>query len=124
VLRLPGHGTLPSMMTQMHARDWVAAVRIAARDVASRTPPGQPFYIGGYSTGGTWRCATRSMRSQDERCDARPRAAGLARDRSCRRVAAWRTCSTSSASCRYRAGEGALAGRRVEYDPYKFNSFP
>ena len=53
VLRLPGHGTLPSAMTQMSAADWTAAVRIAARDVASRAPSGQPFYIGGYSTGGT-----------------------------------------------------------------------
>jgi len=53
VLRMPGHGTLPSVMTQMSGADWTAAVRIAARDVASRTPPSQPFYIGGYSTGGT-----------------------------------------------------------------------
>ncbi len=53
VLRLPGHGTLPSMMTEMRTRDWTAAVRIAARDVAGRASGGQPFYIGGYSTGGT-----------------------------------------------------------------------
>jgi alpha-beta hydrolase superfamily lysophospholipase len=53
LLRLPGHGTLPSMMTVMRLRDWTAALRIAARDVAGRTPTGQPFYIGGYSTGGT-----------------------------------------------------------------------
>jgi len=53
VLRLPGHGTFPSAMTQMTLADWTAAVRLAARDVASRTPPGRPFYLGGYSTGGT-----------------------------------------------------------------------
>jgi alpha-beta hydrolase superfamily lysophospholipase len=53
VLRLPGHGTLPSMMTEMSVRDWTAAVRIAARDVASRAPATQPFYLGGYSSGGT-----------------------------------------------------------------------
>ena len=53
VLRLPGHGTLPSMMTEMSTRDWTAAVRIAARDVVLRATAGQPFYIGGYSTGGT-----------------------------------------------------------------------
>jgi alpha-beta hydrolase superfamily lysophospholipase len=53
VLRLPGHGTLPSMMTEMSTRDWTAAVRIAARDVAARAAAGQRFYIGGYSTGGT-----------------------------------------------------------------------
>ena len=53
VLRLPGHGTLPSAMLQMTLADWTTVVRIAARDVAARTPAGQPFYIGGYSTGGT-----------------------------------------------------------------------
>jgi alpha-beta hydrolase superfamily lysophospholipase len=53
VLRLPGHGTLPSMLVRVSTADWVAAVDIAARDVASRLKPGQPFYIGGYSTGGT-----------------------------------------------------------------------
>ncbi len=53
VLRLPGHGTLPSMMTTMSAVDWTAAVRLAARDVAARAPAGQPFYVGGYSSGGT-----------------------------------------------------------------------
>jgi len=53
VLRLPGHGTLPSMMTEMHLRDWDAAVALAARDVAARTPPGAPYYVGGYSTGAT-----------------------------------------------------------------------
>ena len=53
VLRLPGHGTLPSMMTSMSAADWTAALRIAAKDVSARLAPGQPFYIGGYSSGGT-----------------------------------------------------------------------
>ena len=53
VLRLPGHGTLPSMMTSMAAADWTAALRIAARDVSSRVAAGQPFYVGGYSSGGT-----------------------------------------------------------------------
>ncbi|HWS39718.1 MAG TPA: alpha/beta fold hydrolase [Arenimonas sp.] len=53
VLRLPGHGTFPSMMVEMSVKDWNAAVRIAAKDVAKRTPANQPFYIVGHSTGGT-----------------------------------------------------------------------
>ncbi len=53
VLRLPGHGTLPSMMTTMASADWRAAVAIAARDVAARAGSTQPFYAGGFSTGGT-----------------------------------------------------------------------
>lgn len=53
VLRLPGHGTLPSMLTAVSVRDWTAAVRIAAADVAARAPKDRPFYVGGYSSGGT-----------------------------------------------------------------------
>ncbi len=53
VLRLPGHGSLPSMLTRVSVRDWTAAVRLAVRDVAARAPAGMPFYIGGYSSGGT-----------------------------------------------------------------------
>ncbi len=53
VLRLPGHGTLPSGMLGMHYRDWAAAMRVAARDISARLPKDLPFYIAGYSTGGT-----------------------------------------------------------------------
>jgi alpha-beta hydrolase superfamily lysophospholipase len=52
-LRLPGHGTLPSGMVHMTYADWTAAMRVAARDISARLAPGLPFYIGGYSTGGT-----------------------------------------------------------------------
>ncbi|HEX6853488.1 MAG TPA: alpha/beta hydrolase [Candidatus Polarisedimenticolaceae bacterium] len=52
VLRLPGHGALPSGMVRMRLEDWQAAVRIAARDVAARVPPGGRFVVGGFSTGG------------------------------------------------------------------------
>src|SRR5512138_1073053 len=51
VLRLPGHGVLPSGMVHMRLEDWQAAVRLAARDVASRVPPGGRFVVGGFSTG-------------------------------------------------------------------------
>ena len=53
ILRLPGHGTLPSGMMGMHYDDWVAAVHVAARDISARLPTDLPFYIAGYSTGGS-----------------------------------------------------------------------
>ena len=53
ILRLPGHGTLPSGMVGMHHDDWVAAMHVAARDISARLPQGLPFYIAGYSTGGS-----------------------------------------------------------------------
>ncbi len=53
VLRLPGHGLWPAMLTRVDSDDWAAAVRLAAADVAARTPAGRPYYVGGYSTGAT-----------------------------------------------------------------------
>jgi alpha-beta hydrolase superfamily lysophospholipase len=53
ILRLPGHGTLPSGMVGMDYDDWVAAMHVAARDISTRLPKGLPFYIAGYSTGGS-----------------------------------------------------------------------
>jgi alpha-beta hydrolase superfamily lysophospholipase len=52
-LRLPGHGTLPSGMVHMDYEDWAAAMRVAARDISGRLPKERPFYIAGYSTGGS-----------------------------------------------------------------------
>jgi alpha-beta hydrolase superfamily lysophospholipase len=53
VLRLPGHGTVPAGQLQMTLEDWRAAMRIAAHHAASLAAVDQPFYVGGYSTGGT-----------------------------------------------------------------------
>ena len=51
-LRLPGHGTIPGALTQVHWEDWVAASRIGARHVRERAGPTKPFIIAGYSNGG------------------------------------------------------------------------
>lgn len=51
VLRLPGHGTIPSGLTVVRWQDFTAAVRLAARDLTEKSPPGTPFYIIGYSNG-------------------------------------------------------------------------
>ncbi|WP_396627677.1 alpha/beta hydrolase, partial [Luteitalea sp.] len=53
ILRLPGHGTLPSGMVHMEYDDWVAAMHLAARDISTRLPKDLPFYLAGYSTGGS-----------------------------------------------------------------------
>ena len=51
-LRLPGHGTVPEALTQVHWKDWVAASRIGARHVRKRIGKDRPFVIAGYSNGG------------------------------------------------------------------------
>lgn len=51
VPRLPGHGTAPSGLATAAWPDWLAVVRVAARDVAAKAP-GKPFIVVGYSNGG------------------------------------------------------------------------
>lgn len=53
VLRLPGHGTIPSGLRRVRTEDWKAALALGARHIESLLNPDQPFYIGGYSTGAT-----------------------------------------------------------------------
>lgn len=50
-LRLPGHGTLPSGLLDVHWQDWQAAVNLAAHELQQHLQPNQPFYLMGYSNG-------------------------------------------------------------------------
>lgn len=125
VLRLPGHGTLPSMMTSMSARDWTAAVRIAARDVAARVAPGQPFYVGGYSSGGTLVLQYALDALQDNALRRPDRVLLLSPAIELTRVAALAEVidifTLVPIPVLDKARWQAIA---PEFDPYKFNSFP
>ena len=125
VLRLPGHGTLPSMMVEMSYRDWVAAMKIAARDIAAHTGAGQPFYIGGYSTGGTLALlyALDSLNDPDLR---RPdRVLLLSPAIELTPVAALANIIDVASVVPVPVLEKVRWQEIVsEFDPYKFNSFP
>jgi alpha-beta hydrolase superfamily lysophospholipase len=122
VLRLPGHGTLPSAMTQMSAADWTAAVRIAVRDVAARTPSGQPFYLGGYSTGGTLACSTLDALA-DVAAQTRSHPARLAGDEVPEVAVVANVLDMLSIVPLPVLQKVRWQEIGVEYDPYKFNSF-
>ena len=125
VLRLPGHGTLPSMMTSMDARDWTAALRIAAKDVAARVAPGQPFYVGGYSSGGTLALQYALDALQDSALRRPDRVLLVSPAIELARVAALAEIidifSLVPIPVLDKARWQAVA---LEFDPYKFNSFP
>ena len=125
VLRLPGHGTLPSMMTEMHARDWSAAVRLAARDVAARTPPGAPFYVGGYSTGATL-ALDYALRTLSDAAPRRPtRILLLSPAIQLTPAAALANVIDFFSFIPIPVLEKVRWQEVIaEYDPYKFNSFP
>lgn len=51
-LRVPGHGTIPSALLDAEWEDWVAATRLAAREVKRQLGDNANFYMLGYSNGG------------------------------------------------------------------------
>ncbi len=51
-LRLPGHGTAPSMLARAKVKDWVAAVRIAYQHLLETVGAHVPVLVAGYSNGG------------------------------------------------------------------------
>jgi alpha-beta hydrolase superfamily lysophospholipase len=52
VLRVPGHGTVPSGLTDVTWEDWLAAVRLGARHLRRAIGPNVPLVLVGYSNGG------------------------------------------------------------------------
>ncbi len=52
-LRIPAHGTLPAELDRAQWQDWYEAVKIGASHVAGQIEAGQPFYLLGYSNGGS-----------------------------------------------------------------------
>jgi alpha-beta hydrolase superfamily lysophospholipase len=125
VVRLPGHGTLPSMMVEMSHRDWTAAVRIAARDVVSRVAPGQPFYIGGYSTGGTLALQYALDALEDSSLRRPDRVLLVSPAIELTRVAALASIIDFLSIVPIPLLEKVRwQNVNSEFDPYKFNSFP
>jgi alpha-beta hydrolase superfamily lysophospholipase len=51
-LRVPGHGTVPSGLTDVTWEDWLAAVRLGARHLSRTIGRDRPLLLVGYSNGG------------------------------------------------------------------------
>ncbi len=124
VLRLPGHGILPSMQVTMSLDDWAAAVAIAARDVAGRTPRDRPFYIGGYSAGATL-TLTYALETLNDGSLRRPdRVLLVSPAVSLPRVAALAGALDLFSVLPFAPFEKVhWQSVLPEFDPYKFNSF-
>lgn len=122
-LRLPGHGTAPSALTDARWEDWAAAVRLAARHVAREIGPGKPLHLIGYSTGAA--LAIEYGLAQ-ERGEDLPRIDRVVL------LSAAIGVSPAAAFAVWQERVGALFGIPdlawtdivPEYDPYKYNSFP
>ncbi|HEX5042005.1 MAG TPA: alpha/beta hydrolase [Candidatus Polarisedimenticolaceae bacterium] len=123
VLRLPGHGTIPSGLRDVTWQDWAAAVEIAATYTAGRAGAGRPFLAAGYSTGAAL-LTLYAVRTLEDASLPRPRrlylvspAIGISRLSFLTRVIA-------GLSFLPPFDRSAWLDVLPEYDPYKYNSFP
>jgi alpha-beta hydrolase superfamily lysophospholipase len=121
--RLPGHGTIPAGLKNVEMEDWLAIARSGARHVAERVGPDLPLYMGGYSTGAALSLDYTldalfddSMRVPDRLFLYSPSVAvtPLAR------LTRW---DLALAIIPY-FEKMAWLSIGLEYDPYKYNSFP
>jgi alpha-beta hydrolase superfamily lysophospholipase len=121
-LRLPGHGTAPAGLLDVHWQDFAAALRLAARDLAQRTGAGKPLHIVGYSMGAALAVEYALSRAHGEDLPAVTRMALLS-------PAIGVSPAAVLAVWQKRAGVllgiDKLAWTEIvpEYDPYKYNSF-
>ena len=122
-LRLPGHGVAPVGLRDYRVEDFKAAVRLAARDLAGRLAPGQPLYLGGYSTGAA--LSIEYSLQVLEGADL-PRPAGLILMSPAVGVSPLAIVGRMRTGLSHLPGLGKLAWQELvpEYDPFKFNSFP
>lgn len=123
VLRLPGHGTIPSGLLSVHWRDWYAAVVLAVKDVAEHAGPDHPFFVGGHSTGGAL-TTLYCLRSLEDQALPRPtRLVLFSPAIGIQKSAALTNLLAGLAFMPY-FEKSRWIDVLPEYDPYKYKSFP
>jgi alpha-beta hydrolase superfamily lysophospholipase len=122
-LRLPGHGTAPSALKNVHWQDWAAAVRMAARHVSGKAGPDAPVYLVGFSTGAALSVQYALAGLEGEHV---PRVSALVLLSPAIGVDPMAFLAVWQSRLSRLPGLSKLAWLDVvpEYDPYKYNSFP
>jgi alpha-beta hydrolase superfamily lysophospholipase len=120
-LRLPGHGTAPSGLTQARWQDMAAAVQLSMEHLARKLGP-KPIHIAGYSTGAAL-AVNFALDALEGRASPAPASLVL--------ISPAIGVHPAAALARFKAGMAVLPGLRrlaylqilPEFDPYKYNSF-
>ena len=120
-LRIPGHGTAPSGLTQVTWQDMAAAVQLAVQHLADKSN-GQPLHIIGYSNGGALAVNYALAAADDSNLPQITSLALLSPEIGLSRVAA---LAVWQARLGILLGLDKLAWNDLlpEYDPYKYGSF-
>lgn len=70
-IRLPGHGTVPSGLSNVEWEDWLAATRLAVREARAAAGPDRPIHLIGFSNGGAL-ALKYALDAMDDKNLARP----------------------------------------------------
>ena len=122
LLRMPGHGTVPSGLRDVRWQDWYEAVVLAARHTATLAGSGE-FLAGGHSTGAAL-VATYAVRALDDPSLPKPKRLYLLSPAIGISDLAFMTNVVAGLSFVPWFETSAWVGILPEYDPYKYNSFP
>ncbi len=122
-IRLPGHGTVPSGLSNVEWEQWTAATRLAVREARRNTAPNTPLHVVGFSNGGAL-AMKYSLEALGDPALARPDRivlmspmigiTSLARFAG---VMGWPALLP-------RFAKASWLGIVPEFNPFKFNSFP
>jgi alpha-beta hydrolase superfamily lysophospholipase len=120
-LRLPGHGTVPSGLVEVHWRDMAAAVRLAIAHLHERTG-GKPLYIVGYSNGAALAVHYALSALEDQSLPEIQRLVLISPAIGVAKVAA---LAVWQSRIGHMLGLEKLAWNSIlpEYDPFKYGSF-
>jgi esterase/lipase len=122
-LRLPGHGTAPAGLVDVHWHDLRAVTRLGMRHLRERLGPVAPVMMVGYSNGGALAAEYTVAMLEGEEL---PRVDGLVLISPAFALSPMAGFAVWQARLSQLPGLEKLAWLDVlpEYDPYKYNSFP
>jgi alpha-beta hydrolase superfamily lysophospholipase len=122
-IRLPGHGTVPGGLIDAEWEEWLAATRLAVREVRRRAGPSVPVHLIGYSNGAAL-ALMYALDAIENRDLARPDRLvlispmiGVTAFARFAGVAGWPAIFPAFA-------KAAWLSILPEFNPFKYNSFP
>ena len=122
-LRMPGHGTAPGGLVDARWQDWFAAMEMGVRHVREKIGADAKLYLGGYSTGGSI-ALKYAIRAVDDKDLHRPDKVFLLGPPVRIHPLARLTKAHKSLSWLPYFEKFKWLGVQLEYDPFKYNSFP
>jgi alpha-beta hydrolase superfamily lysophospholipase len=123
VPRLPAHGTVPAALTDVEWEDWIATTRLAVREARSRTEPGAPLHLVGFSNGGALALMYALDALGDDKLSRPDRLVLISPMVGITRFARFAGLAGLPAILPAFA-KAAWLGVVPEFNPFKYNSFP